>query len=59
MPGRTRSSGSTGFSNTAGELRSYVENGAYFLAGDVNGDGVADFTIQTYVQIVQTDIVFA
>lgn len=51
--------GSTGFSNTAGELRSYVENGAYFLAGDVNGDGVADFTIQTYVQIVQTDIVFA
>lgn len=51
--------GNAGFSNTAGELRSYVENGAFFVAGDVNGDGVADFTIQTYVQIVQSDIVFA
>lgn len=34
-----------GFSGTAGELRSYVSGGAHFLAGDVDGDGVADFTI--------------
>lgn len=51
--------GGAAFSSTAGELRSYVDNGAYFVAGDVNGDGVADFTIQTYVQIVQSDMIFA
>lgn len=33
------------FSGTAGELRSYASGGATFLAGDVNGDAVPDFTI--------------
>ncbi|WP_058754293.1 M10 family metallopeptidase C-terminal domain-containing protein [Sphingomonas endophytica] len=51
--------GDADFSGKAGELRSYGEGGFYYLSGDVNGDGVADFTIQTWVKIVQSDIVFA
>ena len=37
--------GGAAFSNSAGELRSYSQGGENFLAGDVNGDGLADFTI--------------
>jgi serralysin len=37
--------GNAAFSNTAGELRTYSQGGDNYLAGDVNGDGVADFTI--------------
>lgn len=37
--------GANAFSNHAGELRTYVDGGARFLAGDVDGNGVADFTI--------------
>jgi serralysin len=37
--------GSSAFSNVAGQLRSYSQGGANFVAGDVNGDGLADFTI--------------
>ena len=37
--------GNAAFSNTAGELRSYSQGGQNYVAGDVNGDGVADFTI--------------
>jgi serralysin len=33
------------FSGVAGELRQYTDAGQHYLAGDVNGDGVADFTI--------------
>ncbi|PSJ43607.1 hypothetical protein C7I55_01375 [Sphingomonas deserti] len=51
--------GKNAFSGEAGELRSYREGRDYFVAGDVNGDGVADFVIQTNIQIVQTDILFA
>jgi serralysin len=29
----------------AGQVRTYVSNGSNFVAGDVNGDGVADFLI--------------
>lgn len=50
--------GSGAFDNTAGQLRSYSSGGSFFLAGDVNGDGVADFIIQTNVAIVQSDVVF-
>lgn len=37
--------GNAAFSNTAGQLRTYTQGGDNYLAGDVNGDGVADFTI--------------
>ena len=37
--------GNAAFSNTAGQLRTYSQGGDNYLAGDVNGDGVADFTI--------------
>lgn len=50
--------GSGAFSGTAGQLRSYSEGRNYFVAGDVNGDGIADFIIQTNVQITQSDVIF-
>jgi len=50
--------GASAFSNTAGELRSYSQGGSHYLAGDVDGDGVADFTIQTNVLIISADLVF-
>jgi Ca2+-binding RTX toxin-like protein len=34
------------FHNTAGELRTYESNGSWFVEGDTNGDGTADFQIQ-------------
>ena len=50
--------GSNAFTRTAGELRTFTENGQNFLAGDVNGDGVADFTIGLgNVVVNQTDII--
>jgi serralysin len=49
--------GSKGFSGSAGEVRSYKDHGDYFLAGDVNGDGIADFVIALdNVQLTQSDI---
>jgi Ca2+-binding RTX toxin-like protein len=35
-----------GFHKVAGELKAYQSSGNTYLAGDVNGDGVADFTIK-------------
>jgi Ca2+-binding RTX toxin-like protein len=37
--------GSSGFTGKAGQLRSYVSNSTTYVAGDVNGDGIADFAI--------------
>lgn len=37
--------GAAAFSNVAGQLHTYTDGGSNYLAGDVNGDGVADFTI--------------
>ena len=37
--------GSAAFSNTAGQLRTYVQGADHYVAGDVNGDSLADFTI--------------
>ncbi|MDR6789735.1 serralysin [Sphingomonas sp. BE138] len=51
--------GDQAFSKTAGELRFYRVDGMNFLEGDVNGDGVADFSIQTMIRIDQSDILFA
>lgn len=51
--------GAAAFGGIAGQLRAFSSGGANFLAGDVNGDGVADFVIKTNVLLVQSDIVFA
>jgi serralysin len=37
--------GDAEFGNVAGQLRSYSQSGENLLAGDVDGDGAADFTI--------------
>jgi serralysin len=37
--------GNSAFHNVAGELRAYTAGGDHFVAGDVNGDGVADFSV--------------
>lgn len=48
--------GNAAFSNVAGELRTYSQSGDNFVAGDVNGDGVADFTINVNnANVVATD----
>ncbi|MBO9623859.1 MAG: M10 family metallopeptidase [Sphingomonas sp.] len=51
--------GDAAFSGTAGELRSYTSGGLNFLAGDVDGDGLADFTIGTGAShVVASDLFF-
>jgi serralysin len=42
------------FSGAAGELRTYVSEGVHYVAGDVNGDGIADFTIILGTATVQS-----
>jgi serralysin len=37
--------GSGAFTQVAGQLRTYSEGGDNFIAGDTNGDGIADFMI--------------
>jgi len=49
--------GASSFSGVAGQLRSYTDAGNKYVAGDVNGDGVADFTIQTNILIITSDLV--
>lgn len=49
--------GDGAFTNHAGELRTYVQGGVNFLAGDVDGDGKADFIIDLgTVHVDHTDI---
>jgi Ca2+-binding RTX toxin-like protein len=38
--------GAAAFSHHTGELRYTVQNGNVYIHGDVNGDGVSDFSIQ-------------
>jgi len=38
--------GSAAFSNVAGQLRFETLSGNTFVSGDVNGDGIGDFSIQ-------------
>ncbi|GAA4040990.1 serralysin family metalloprotease AprA [Sphingomonas rosea] len=39
--------GDKAFSGVAGEVRSYTDHGNHYIAGDVNGDGIADFTVDS------------
>ena len=49
--------GAGAFGGVAGQLRSYSSGGNNWVAGDVNGDGVADFTIQTNVLLASSDFI--
>ncbi len=50
--------GAAAFSGVAGQLRAYSSGGGHFVEGDVDGNGVADFTIQTNVLLASSDFVF-
>jgi serralysin len=50
--------GASTFGGNAGELRAYIQGSSFFVAGDVDGDGVADFTIQTNMLMLSQDFVF-
>ena len=49
--------GAGAFSGVAGQLRAFSSGGNHFVAGDVNGDGVADFMVQTNVLLTSTDLI--
>jgi Ca2+-binding RTX toxin-like protein len=49
--------GASAFGGVAGQLRAYNSGGNSWVAGDVNGDGVADFTIQTNVLLASSDFI--
>jgi hypothetical protein len=51
--------GASAFSGTAGELRAYTSGAYSYLAGDVDGDGAADFIIQVNVPLTSADVIFA
>jgi len=51
--------GSHKFSGVAGELREYRSGRDYILAGDTDGDGIADFSIITQSSISVGDLVLA
>ena len=38
--------GDAAFTNVAGEVRTYVDNGVNYVAGDLDGNGVADFVVK-------------
>ena len=46
--------GAAAFSNTPGELRVIIQPGPYVIQGDVDGDGVADFSINIAPTVVPT-----
>jgi serralysin len=51
--------GAASFSGQAGQLRVYQDGGQFFVAGDVNGDGVADLLINLgSVQVGSGDFIF-
>jgi serralysin len=48
--------GAAAFSGVAGQLRTFSQGGDNYVAGDVNGDGAADFTINVNsANVVATD----
>lgn len=50
--------GSAEFTGSAGQLRVFELNGGYFIAGDVNGDGLADITFGCNVALASGDFLF-
>ena len=46
--------GSGAFTNTAGELHTFMNEGVRYVAGDVDGDGIADFIINLGTRTVQS-----
>ena len=51
--------GNAAFSGAAGQLRTYTQGSDHYVAGDVNGDGAADFTINVgSANVVATDFFF-
>jgi Ca2+-binding RTX toxin-like protein len=48
------------FTGTAGQLREYIQDGKHFVAGDLNGDRIADFTIEVAgtTNLTSADILF-
>jgi Ca2+-binding RTX toxin-like protein len=48
------------FTGAAGQLREYNQDGKHFVAGDLNGDRVADFTIEVAgtTNLTSADILF-
>jgi serralysin len=51
--------GNNAFTGLAGQLRTYSEGGMNFVAADVNGDGLADFTINLGTSnAIATDFIF-
>ena len=51
--------GDAAFSGTAGELRSYADGSDWVTEGDIDGDGAADFSIITNVEVEMSDFMFA
>ena len=49
--------GASAFSGAAGQLRGYSSGGFFVVAGDIDGDRVADFTIQVNTTISTTDLI--
>ena len=49
--------GAAFFSHTAGELRNFANGGSWLVQGDVNGDGVADFTLTLNSQPAAGDFI--
>jgi len=49
--------GDTAFSHSAGQVRTYVDHNVNFVAGDIDGDGVADFIVNLgQVHLTSSDI---
>jgi serralysin len=49
--------GTGAFTGVAGQLRGYISGSQFFVAGDTDGNGVADFTIQTNILTIGSDFV--
>jgi serralysin len=47
----------SGAFTAAGQLRAYASGGSFFAEGDIDGDGLADFVIQTNVLLTASDFV--